>query len=56
MHKVFPCLYIKIVPLVAWGTNFNFSIWYVELKGHSQQHIVEKVYQKYVDVCRICII
>ncbi|ORY63700.1 hypothetical protein LY90DRAFT_230776 [Neocallimastix californiae] len=57
---VFPCLYIKIVPLVAWGTNFNFSIWYVELKGHSQQHIVEKVYQKYVDyreneVIRLCL-
>ena len=53
MHKVFPCLYIKIVPLVAWGTNFNFSIWYVELRGHSQQHIVEKAYQEYVNVCNI---
>jgi len=57
---VFPCLYIKIVPLVAWGTNFNFSIWYVELRGHSQQHIVEKAYQEYVnyrenEVVRLCL-
>ncbi|KAJ3111648.1 Muskelin 1, intracellular mediator containing kelch motif, partial [Physocladia obscura] len=30
---VFPCQYIKIVPNLAWGPNFNFSIWYVELRG-----------------------
>ncbi|KAK6176578.1 hypothetical protein SNE40_014836 [Patella caerulea] len=29
----FPCRYIKIVPTQAWGPSFNFSIWYVELKG-----------------------
>ncbi len=29
----FPVQYVKIVPLAAWGSNFNFSIWYVELKG-----------------------
>lgn len=29
----FPVQYLKIVPLAAWGSNFNFSIWYVELKG-----------------------
>ncbi|OUM65195.1 hypothetical protein PIROE2DRAFT_7825 [Piromyces sp. E2] len=57
---IFPCLYIKIVPLVAWGTNFNFSIWYVELKGHSQQHIVEKLYNDYIsyrenEVIRLCL-
>jgi len=57
---VFPCLYIKICPLVAWGTNFNFSIWYVELRGISQQHIVDKLYQEYVnyrenEVIRLCL-
>ncbi|XP_004345468.2 muskelin 1 [Capsaspora owczarzaki ATCC 30864] len=30
---IFPCQYIKIVPVMAWGPNFNFSIWYVQLKG-----------------------
>lgn len=29
----FPVQFIKIVPLAAWGSNFNFSIWYIELKG-----------------------
>lgn len=29
----FPIQYIKIVPLAAWGSNFNFSIWYVEVRG-----------------------
>jgi len=57
---IFPCLYIKIVPLVAWGTNFNFSIWYVELRGHGQQHIVDKVYKEYInyrenEVIRLCL-
>ncbi|XP_063931653.1 muskelin-like [Zophobas morio] len=23
-----PCKFIKIVPILAWGSNFNFSIWY----------------------------
>ena len=29
----FPIQYIKIVPLAAWGSNFNFSIWYIESRG-----------------------
>jgi muskelin len=29
----FPVQFIKIVPLAAWGSNFNFSIWYIELRG-----------------------
>ena len=33
----FPVQYVKIVPLAAWGSNFNFSIWYVELKGWMEQ-------------------
>lgn len=32
----FPCHYVKIVPLQAWGPDFNFSIWFVELIGNSQ--------------------
>ena len=29
----FPVKFVKIVPLAAWGSNFNFSIWYIELRG-----------------------
>ncbi|KAJ3316887.1 Muskelin 1, intracellular mediator containing kelch motif [Boothiomyces sp. JEL0866] len=55
-----PCLYIKIVPLLAWGANFNFSIWYVELRGHNQPDIVEKAYKEYTnyketEVVRLCL-
>ncbi|XP_012935580.1 muskelin isoform X1 [Aplysia californica] len=32
----FPCHFVKIVPLQAWGPSFNFSIWYVELIGNSR--------------------
>lgn len=31
--KYCPILYVKIIPMAAWGNNFNFSIWYVELRG-----------------------
>ncbi|KAL5034044.1 hypothetical protein RTP6_001923 [Batrachochytrium dendrobatidis] len=57
---VFPCLYIKIVPLLAWGANFNFSIWYTELRGISQPDIVASTYQQYsnyreTEVIRLCL-
>ena len=47
---VFPCKYIKIVPLVAWGQNFNYSIWYVELRGNDSPVAVEKAYNEYIKV------
>ena len=54
VHKsdgvLFPCQYIKIVPLLAWGANFNFSIWFIELKGICQQDVVQKAYWDYVTV------
>lgn len=39
---VFPCQYIKIVPLLAWGANFNFSIWYIMLRGISDPAFVRE--------------
>lgn len=36
----FPCRYIKIVPIQAWGPSFNFSIWYVELNGRDDWQVV----------------
>lgn len=32
-EREIPMLYIKIVPLLSFGPSFNFSIWYVELRG-----------------------
>ena len=46
----FPCQYIKIVPISAWGGNFNYSIWYVELRGIANSDAVTRVYQNYTNV------
>ncbi|KAI8803988.1 Muskelin N-terminus-domain-containing protein [Cladochytrium replicatum] len=56
---VFPCLYFKIVPLLAWGANFNFSVWYVEFRGVCEPEIVDRVYWNYSqyrerEVIRLC--
>ncbi|XP_062501613.1 muskelin-like isoform X2 [Corticium candelabrum] len=45
----FPCNYIKIVPLLAWGPSFNFSIWYIELHGHDEEAIVQPVLKWFSD-------
>ncbi|KAJ3300279.1 Muskelin 1, intracellular mediator containing kelch motif [Borealophlyctis nickersoniae] len=57
---IFPCQYLKIVPLLAWGANFNFSIWYVELRGICNPEVVEKAYWDYInyrenEVIRLCL-
>ncbi|CAH3026215.1 unnamed protein product [Porites evermanni] len=39
--KMFPCNYIKIVPILSHGPSFNFSIWFVELQGMNDPEIVE---------------
>ena len=49
-RMVFTCQYIKIVPLLAWGTNFNFSIWYLELRGIDDQEIVQQTTIHYDNV------
>ncbi|XP_071960685.1 muskelin-like [Antedon mediterranea] len=50
-HKVgkspLPCRYIKIVPLMSWGTSFNFSIWYVEIHGYDDPDVVNPCLVKY---------
>uniref|UniRef100_T1J0F1 Muskelin N-terminal domain-containing protein n=1 Tax=Strigamia maritima TaxID=126957 RepID=T1J0F1_STRMM len=38
--NMFPCRYIKIVPIQSWGPSFNFSIWYVELNGIDEWDVV----------------
>ena len=45
--KMFPCRYIKIVPIQSWGPSFNFSIWYVELAGSNEWELVKPCIQWY---------
>ncbi|KAK9765181.1 hypothetical protein K7432_006694 [Basidiobolus ranarum] len=59
-NLVFPCQYLKIMPLLAWGTNFNYSIWYVELRGICDTPLVEKTYTEYInyreqEAVRLCL-
>lgn len=42
-----PVQYIKIVPIAAWGSNFNFSIWFVELRGWDAEEPVESALQAF---------
>ncbi|KAG0343380.1 hypothetical protein BG005_002456, partial [Podila minutissima] len=41
--------YIKIVPLMAWGPNFNFSVWHVEVKGIPDAELVQETYFQYIN-------
>ncbi|ORX89838.1 hypothetical protein K493DRAFT_64679 [Basidiobolus meristosporus CBS 931.73] len=59
-NLIFPCQYIKIMPLMAWGANFNYSIWYVELRGICDAAFVEKTYTEYInyreqEAVRLCL-
>ncbi|XP_014471613.1 PREDICTED: muskelin [Dinoponera quadriceps] len=36
-----PLRYIKILPLLSWGSSFNFSIWHVKLVGIDESEIVK---------------
>lgn len=42
--------YIKIVPLSAFGANFNYSIWYVEVRGIKQEAVIQRVCSDYENV------
>ncbi|XP_039250977.2 muskelin-like [Styela clava] len=47
--QLFPCRFIKIVPLLSWGSAFNFSIWYVELRGIEETEIVQPCLKWYYE-------
>ncbi|XP_068620110.1 muskelin [Battus philenor] len=34
-----PVQYIKIVPLMSWGPAYNYTIWYVELRGRNNEDL-----------------
>jgi hypothetical protein len=37
---------------MAWGANFNFSIWFIELSGIVDPDIVNRAQIEYDQVCR----
>lgn len=45
-----PVRYIKLEPLESWGSNFNYSLWYVELQGIDTPHVVSNVVTKFYQV------
>ncbi|XP_054707459.1 muskelin-like isoform X2 [Uloborus diversus] len=58
--NMFACRYIKIVPIQSWGPSFNFSIWYVQLKGIDDWDIVKSCvswfnYYREREVIRLCL-
>ncbi|KAI9320053.1 muskelin [Dichotomocladium elegans] len=59
-NLVFPVQYIKIIPLATFGPNFNYSIWYLELRGVSDTELMARVmddYQNYreTETLRLCL-
>ncbi|KAI8639074.1 Muskelin N-terminus-domain-containing protein [Parasitella parasitica] len=59
-NMIFPVRYIKIVPLSAFGANFNYSIWYVVVRGANQENIIQRVcaeYENYkeTETTRLCL-
>jgi hypothetical protein len=46
-NMVFPIQYIKISPIATFGTNFNYSIWYVEIKGIKEEDLMARVFNGY---------
>ncbi|GAA5807665.1 hypothetical protein MFLAVUS_001036 [Mucor flavus] len=59
-HMIFPMKYIKIVPLSAFGANFNYSIWYVEVRGINEESIIQRVCSEFenfkeMETTRLCL-
>uniref|UniRef100_A0A7N6BSR6 LisH domain-containing protein n=1 Tax=Anabas testudineus TaxID=64144 RepID=A0A7N6BSR6_ANATE len=59
-EQMFPCRFVKIVPLMSWGPSFNFSIWYIELHGIEDPDVVQPClnwYSKYreQEAIRLCL-
>ncbi|KAF0852294.1 muskelin [Andalucia godoyi] len=58
--NMLPCTHVKIVPLSAWGPNFNPSIWYVMLRGEAAPDVVSLVIQEFekkqhVQATKLCL-
>lgn len=58
--ELMPVMFIQIMPLLSWGTSFNFSIWYVELSGQDDPIFVRSSLrafntQREVEIVRLCL-
>lgn len=58
--ELMPVMFIQIMPLLSWGTSFNFSIWYVELTGQDDNIFVISSLRAYntqreVEIIRLCL-
>lgn len=45
-----PVRYIKLEPLESWGSNFNYSLWYVELHGIDDPYVISSETTKFYQV------
>ncbi|KAI8967128.1 Muskelin N-terminus-domain-containing protein [Mycotypha africana] len=57
---IFPVQYIKIKPMATFGANFNYSIWYVEVRGIQEEKVMSKIYNAYnkyieLETIRLCL-
>jgi len=41
-----PTQFVKILPLQPWGPSFNFSVWYVELRGCDDPEVVNPLIEQ----------
>lgn len=48
--SMIPVRYIKLEPLESWGSNFNYSLWYVELHGIDEPNLVANEITKFYQV------
>lgn len=46
-HQQIPVKFIKVVPIAAWGSNFNFSIWFLEVRGWTAEETVRQALTAY---------
>ncbi|KAI8384170.1 Muskelin N-terminus-domain-containing protein [Blakeslea trispora] len=57
---IFPIKYLRIVPLSAFGANFNYSIWYLEVRGINEDTIIQRVCSEFeafkeTETVRLCL-
>ncbi|KAI9257656.1 muskelin 1, intracellular mediator kelch motif-containing protein, isoform CRA_a [Sporodiniella umbellata] len=57
---IFPVKYIKISPISTFGTSFNYSIWFVEIKGIQDENIINQVFEnhkkyKELETIKLCL-
>lgn len=44
---VLPCTHVKIMPMAAWGSNFNPCVWFVALFGEDRPELVHEAMRSF---------